>query len=97
MTTELDIDDDNDADYGGMTLRQIGDKHRRLRGSDNLKYLPLRSLRCLIECDLEDQIDGEWGSQRGTHTDHQCFLRPSHAEPCQFSSECRAMHSGVVQ
>lgn len=80
---------DDDADYAGMTLAEVDRKHKRLRGTDILKYPPTRRERCQTTCGLEDAPDGDYASRR--YSEHQCFLRPSHPEPCEFSSECSVM------
>lgn len=78
--------DDNDASYAGMTLREIERKHRLLRGSDTLKYLGERRLRCQTTCGLDDMVTGEW-EQRKVES-HQCMIAPHVNGDHEFSSEC---------
>lgn len=74
-------DNENTPDYGGLTYSQVLAKHRRLRGSDDLRYPP-NTHRCRLHCGLEDMRDG------GRVRSHSCFLRLGHKEPCEYSSEC---------
>lgn len=68
-------------------LESINKKHRRLRGSDELKY-PQRNLRCRSECGVAHyRIDMASGAKV---RQHPCFLIIGHEEPCEFSSECDA-------
>lgn len=59
-------------------------KHRRLRGTDQLRYPP-NAHRCRLRCGLDDMRDGEGDKQRVAS--HQCFLG-THEGRCEFSSEC---------
>lgn len=86
MTTAINDDNDTDASFAGLTLTAIYRKHKLLRGTDNLKYLGERRLRCQGSCSLGDMPTGEWGKRQVS--DHPCFLAPSHNGPCEFSSEC---------
>lgn len=88
MTTP--INNDTDASYGGLTITAIYRKHKLLRGTDDLKYLGERRLRCQTTCGLSDMITGEWDKR--TVEDHQCFLAPHADGDCEYSSECAAMH-----
>lgn len=60
-------------------------KHKRIRGSYELKYPP-RAFRCERKCGrLHCEVEG----QRGIIlTEHPCFLAIGHRGECQFSSEC---------
>lgn len=86
MTTPINNDNDTDATYAGLTLTAIYKKHKRLRGTDDLKYLGERRLRCQTTCGLSDMVTGEWDKR--TVESHQCYKAPSHSGPCEWSSEC---------
>lgn len=64
---------------------EIDAKHRRIRGSDRLKYPPNR-LRCIKNC---GQSHCEIATPKGRiWIPHRCFLEVDHEVRCQFSSEC---------
>lgn len=65
-----------------MTEFEINDRHRKVRGSDVLKY-PANEDRCTSTCGhLHDQV-------RDKMREHRCFLAMGHREKfCEFSSVC---------
>lgn len=68
-----------------MTDEEISNKHKRVRGSNELKYPPNES-RCKQTCgtshDLVDTLKGE------RTVEHRCFLVVAHQGYCEFSSAC---------
>lgn len=71
--------------HAAMYYRQ---KHFGLRGTHDLKF-PVNGDRCLGRCGTPDHdvVINEFGETVGRQ-EHRCFLRISHKERCQFSSEC---------
>lgn len=66
-----------------MTDFEIDIKHRRVRGSDHLKY-PASEDQCRLTCGhLHDQIGDR-------PREHRCFLGVLHSGECEFSSACRS-------
>lgn len=68
-----------------MTDDEINKKHRRIRGSDVLKYPPNES-RCKQTCGTRhDRVVTAQGERM---VEHRCFLALEHQSDCQFSSAC---------
>lgn len=68
-------------------------KHRRVRGSLQLKYPPKES-RCLKTCGtLHYQVDTRKGKE---YREHPCFLAIGHEGLCEFSSECALLTAQIA-
>jgi hypothetical protein len=69
-------------------IDSINKKHKRIRGTSELKYPPKES-RCHATCGIP--ADDAWAHkftgkfQKGQH---RCFLAIGHRGDCEFSSEC---------
>lgn len=69
----------------GMTLKQVNDKHVRIRGSIDLKYPP-RDQCCLKPCGHNDLRETGMPARH-----HVCVLnRHDTGKACEFSWECLA-------
>lgn len=66
-------------------LESFNKKHKRIRGTHELKYPPKES-RCRSECGRQDYRLEIRGREQIRH--HPCFLAINHEEDCEFSSEC---------
>lgn len=73
-----------------MDDESINAKHKRIRGSHDLKY-PANDSRCRQTCGhRHDLTKNSLGLER--LQEHRCFLAVGHEETyCQFSSECGEM------
>lgn len=68
-----------------MADDQISKKHKRIRGSDELKYPPNES-RCRQTCGTHhDRVSTRQGERM---VEHRCFLALDHRGHCEFSSAC---------
>jgi hypothetical protein len=72
-------------DMRQMTEIEINNKHRKVRGSDDLKYPP-KDERCGGECGESHYLIEVRGMERMRM--HPCFLAMGHAGSCEFTSEC---------
>lgn len=70
-----------------MDDKTINDKHRHIRGSDDLKY-PGNQSRCRSTCGhYHDEYHDHEGHLK--YKEHRCFLAIGHREEfCEFSSVC---------
>jgi hypothetical protein len=69
-------------------INSINKKHKRIRGTPELKYPPKES-RCRLTCGISGHdwwADKFTGKQR--EGQHRCFLAIGHRGDCEFSSEC---------
>lgn len=68
-----------------MTDDEVNKKHRRVRGSDALKYPPNES-RCRETCGTRhDRVVTAHGERM---VEHRCFLALEHQGYCEVSSAC---------
>ena len=91
-------DYENDPEF---TDEVLAERHRRLRGSDALRYFDPEDA-CTAQCGWHDNQLAELshivnGKVVGTivyskPTEHQCYSAPNHSGLCKFSSECRYMY-----
>lgn len=70
-----------------MSDESIADKHKRIRGTHDLKY-PGNKSRCKSTCGIaHDWIMDINGREHPRQ--HRCYLAIDHKDPyCQFSSQC---------
>lgn len=76
-----------------MDDESITAKHKRIRGSHDLKY-PANNSRCRQTCGhRHDLTKNSLGLER--LQEHRCFLAGGHEEVyCKFSSECGELRVG---
>lgn len=78
----------NDPEIEGYYKR-----HKRIRGSHELKYPPKES-RCRRACGtLHYEVDTRKAKE---YREHPCFLAIGHEGPCEFSSECAQLFTGQI-
>ena len=76
-----------------MTDDEITDKHKRVRGTHELKY-PAKEGRCQKSCGHPHY---EVRTTKGVRwIEHPCFLAVDHNGECEFSSECYLETSPVA-
>lgn len=68
----------------------INAKHRKIRGSSELKYPAFDSERCHVNCGLMDLRNIVATRVEDRRRNHRCFLFLGHEGDCEFSSECGA-------
>jgi hypothetical protein len=73
-----------------MTDEEITAKHKRIRGTHELKY-PGKESRCKGGCGRYHYVVITSRGERTT--EHPCFLAIDHSGPCEFTSECDAYSS----
>lgn len=77
-----------DEQLSNSEIQGYNEKHKRIRGSLELKYPPKESC-CRKGCGYQHykvEIRGKTETRQ-----HPCFLAIGHEGPCEFSSECASM------
>lgn len=77
-----------------MTDEEITEKHKRIRGTHELKYPPNES-RCRNKCGTKhDPVMTDKGE---IMVEHRCFLGVGHVGQCEFSSACADLRAADAE
>lgn len=77
-----------DEHFSELEIKSFNAKHKRLRGSNDLKYPP-RESSCKNECGIpEHDVSMNREGKEMMRRQHRCFLAAGHEGACEFSSAC---------